>query len=187
LVLNAILLIVPLGLDTFGLAAALGMAGLPPELRRRTALVFAAFEAVMPLVGLALGAPLGHALGGVADYIAAGVVGAVGARMLLGADASEEESIAGAALLARARGAAILGLGLAISLDELAIGLAIGLLRVPVVAFVIAVGVQAFVFTQIGLRLGARLGEHLRERAERLAGGALIAVGCLLVLEQATA
>ncbi len=34
----------------------------------------ASFEAGMPLVGLALGAPLGHAIGGAADYIAIGVL-----------------------------------------------------------------------------------------------------------------
>jgi putative Mn2+ efflux pump MntP len=184
-ILTAILLIVPLGLDTLGVAAALGMAGLSPRNRLRISLVFALFEALMPLVGIALGAPLGDAIGSVADYIAAGVVAAVGVQALVSARAGQEDEL-GSALLARTRGAALIGLGISISLDEVAIGLAIGLLRVPLVGFLVAVGVQAFVFTQIGVRLGARLGERLRERAERLAGVALIGVGALLVVEHLT-
>lgn len=48
-------LIVPLALDTFALAAALGVAGLPTERRLHTSLVLAAFEAGMPIVGFLVG------------------------------------------------------------------------------------------------------------------------------------
>ena len=44
------------------------------------------------------------------------------------------------------------------------------------------IGVQAFVATQVGLRLGARLGEKVRERAEWVAGVALILVALLLLV-----
>jgi putative Mn2+ efflux pump MntP len=184
-VLSAILLIVPLGLDTFGVAAALGMAGLPARSRLRLSLVFAGFEAAMPLVGIALGAPLGNTIGGAADYIAAAVVGALGVTALVTARSGKEPEV-GNALLARTRGAALIGLGVSVSLDELAIGLAIGLLRVPLAGFLAAVAVQAFVVTQIGLRLGARLGERLRERAEYAAGLALIGIAALLIVERLT-
>jgi putative Mn2+ efflux pump MntP len=59
-----IALVLPMGLDTFGVALALGVAGLSPRLRLRLSLWFAAFEAGMPLVGAALGSPLGHACAG---------------------------------------------------------------------------------------------------------------------------
>ena len=52
-------------------------------------------------------------------------------------------------------------------LDELAIGFSAGLLRLPIPALVIAVSAQAFVVTQLGLRLGGRLGRGLpRESLE---------------------
>ena len=63
------------------------------------------------------------------------------------------------------------------SLDELAIGLAIGLLRLPILAVALLIGGQALVASQLGVRLGARLGEGLRERAEQMAGGLLITLG----------
>jgi putative Mn2+ efflux pump MntP len=72
--------VLPLGLDSFAVAAALGAAGkLTGRVRVRISVLFVVFEAGMPLIGLAVGAPLAHAVGAVADYLAAAVVIGVGA------------------------------------------------------------------------------------------------------------
>jgi putative Mn2+ efflux pump MntP len=84
-------------------------------------------------------------------------------------------------VFANARGAAILGLGLSVSLDELAIGFTIGLLRVPLVPAVVLIAIQAFVVSQLGFALGSRVAERLRENAERLAGVVLIALAAVLL------
>jgi putative Mn2+ efflux pump MntP len=68
--LKLIAVVIPLGLDTFGVALALGIAGLPVQHRTRVALLFTGFETVMPLVGVAIGAPLGDTIGNDADYLA---------------------------------------------------------------------------------------------------------------------
>ena len=78
-------------------------------------------------------------------------------------------------------GLAILDLGLSISVDELTIGLSAGLLGLSMLLTVAWIGVQAFVATQVGFRLGARLGEEFRERAEWVAGAALIVVALVLL------
>jgi putative Mn2+ efflux pump MntP len=171
-------LVIPLGLDTFGVALALGIAGLPREQRLRVSLLFAGFEATMPIVGVALGAPLGRAIGSAADYLAAALITALGVYILL-AEKDEEDRLL--SLTQRGMfGAAVLGVS--ISLDELAIGFSAGLLRLPIPALVIAVAAQAFLVTQIGIRLGGRVGEGLREGAERLAGLALIVLGVILLI-----
>jgi putative Mn2+ efflux pump MntP len=74
-----------------------------------------------------------------------------------------------------------------ISLDELAIGFSAGLLRLPIVAVVIAIASQAFIVTQIGVRLGDRAGGWMPEATERLAGLALIGLGVILLITQLTA
>jgi putative Mn2+ efflux pump MntP len=80
----------------------------------------------------------------------------------------------------------LFALGLSVSLDELAIGFTIGLLRLSLWLAVLLIGAQAFLFAQLGLRLGARLGESLRERAEQAAGLALLALAVLLAVEKLT-
>ncbi len=170
-------LVLPLGLDTFAVAAALGALGQPPERRRRIALLFSAFEVSMPLVGLALGAPLGQALGRSADYLAIVVLIGFGLYSLSGREKRQLDQIT------RMGAVGAIVLGVSISLDELAVGFTVGLLRLPVVLVVLLIGAQAFVVSQLGLRLGGRLSETLREGAERVAGVALSALGLVLLLE----
>jgi len=175
-----IALIVPLGLDTFAVAAALGALGLVPARRLRIAVMFAVFEAAMPLVGLALGAPLGRTIGSGATYVAAGILILFGLYTVL-VEEDEERLIR----LTRPTGMAAVMLGISISLDELAVGFTFGLLRLPVVLVIGLIFAQAFVVTQLGLRLGSRLSERLREGMERAAGIALAVLGLVLLLEKA--
>jgi manganese efflux pump family protein len=176
--LKLVALVIPLGLDTFGVALALGIARLPPGHWLRVSLLFAGFEAAMPLVGVALGAPLGRAIGSAADCLAAALITALGVYMLL-AEKDEGDRL----LLLTQRGVfGAVALGVSISLDELAIGFSAGLLRLPIPALVIAVAAQAFIVTQIGIWLGGRVGEELGEYAEKLAGLALIVLGVILLI-----
>src|SRR2546421_1494850 len=174
-------LVVPLGLDTFAIAAALGMAGLSPRDRTRVSVIFTAFEAGMPLVGFFAGSLAGQVVGSAADYLAIAILIGLGLFMLRPQDDDEERRLG---LLARTRGLAALGLGLSISIDELAIGFTIGLLHFPVLVILVLIGIQAFVVTQLGIRLGQRIGERIREGAERLAGLALALLGGVLLAEK---
>jgi putative Mn2+ efflux pump MntP len=106
---------------------------------------------------------------------------AFGLYTLLGAEAAEEERLARFASL---RGPAVLMLGVSVSLDELAIGFTLGLLRLPVLLVIALIAGQAFVLAQVGLRLGGRMSAWMRERAERLAGVALAGLAVALLIEK---
>ena len=179
--LRLLLFILPLGLDTFAVSAALGMQRPDKRDRLRISLVMASFEAVMPIVGLLLGRALGAMIGTAADYIAIAVLASVGVWMIVHEDDDEVEQ---ASRFVGGRGFALLAIGISISLDELAIGFTIGLLHLPLWLAVVLIGLQAFVVAQLGLRLGTRISEHARENAERLAGAALIGLAVLLGIEQ---
>jgi manganese efflux pump family protein len=176
-VLKLIALVLPLGVDSFLVAASLGVAGVSQAERRRIPFLFATFEGAMPLVGVLLGYPLGHVIGADADYLAAGLVALFGLYTLV---AREEEEAAEVEALASARGLAMIALGISISLDELAIGFSLGLLRIPLLVVCPVLAIQAFTVSLLGVRLGASVSGRFRERAERAAGLALIAVGATI-------
>jgi manganese efflux pump family protein len=175
-----IALVLPLSLDTFAVSAALGVAGLPARERWRLSLILAGFEAVMPIVGVIGGALVGRALGDLADYLAAAVLVFAGGLMLRGDDSDDET------LARRMRGVAMIGVGVSVSVDELAIGLVIGLLGLPVVLVALLIGTQALLASQLGIRIGARLGDELRERAEQVAGTLLVLLGIGLAILRVT-
>lgn len=181
-VLPVVAFLLPLGLDTFALSAALGAAGLPPRERLRAALVLTGFEAVMPVVGFLVGSGVGTLAGSFSDYAASAALAGVGAFMLWPRGESEEAERV--MVLQRARGAAIVGLGLGISLDELAIGFGGGLLRLPLLLLALLIGAQAFLAAQVGMRVGSQLGDGAREWAERAAGILLIGAGVIVLVER---
>jgi putative Mn2+ efflux pump MntP len=183
-VLKLLALVLPLGLDSFAVAAALGLLGPPRARRLKISLLFTGFEAGMPLVGLLLGAPLGRAIGSGAGDLAIGLLIALGLFTLydgLRDDGEEDRRIAE---LAEAGGPRMLLLGLSISLDELAIGFTLGLLRLPAGLVIGVIAAQTLVLTQLGLALGGRFGAPWRDGAERLAGVALTSLGVALAVEK---
>jgi manganese efflux pump family protein len=183
-VIRLLAFVLPLGLDSFAVAAALGAAR-PAGFgqRLRISAIFVLFEAGMPLIGLALGSGLARVIGDWAGYLAGAAVIGTGIWMLAGKDHGEEA----ASRLASTHGFAIVALGISISMDELAIGFTLGLVRLPVVPVIVAIAVLALVASQLGLALGAVVGEHFRERAEQVAAVTLILLGCYLIAERAFA
>jgi manganese efflux pump family protein len=123
-----------------------------------------------------------HAIGDVADYVAAAVLIAVGAWMLFMED--EDGGEVGARSFTDARGWALVAQGMSISIDELAVGFTLGLSKLPVPVVIVAIAVQAAVAAQLGLRLGAQLSERSRELAEKLAGVALAGLGVYLLVSR---
>ena len=81
--LKLLAFVLPLGLDSFAVAAAIGaMQATTVRQRLRISLVFVIFEGGMPLIGLGLGSALARGIGQVADYLAGAAVITIGAWML---------------------------------------------------------------------------------------------------------
>jgi len=73
--------------------------------------------------------------------------------------------------------------GAALSLDDFAVGLALGALAVPVVAAVVIFGVFSAVLTLLGLELGAKLGLVTGERGEVVAGILLLCLAGAMAMD----
>ncbi len=173
-------LIGSLSLDTFAVSLAVGIAPLPRSTRMRFAAVCAGAEAVMPLVGFALGS-LATRLGDFATWLGAVVVLGAGILMIregLEGEDELEEAVERAAL----GGPAMLLPALSVSMDELAVGVALGAFRLPLIPVIAAIAAQAFVASLLGLRLGSALGERIGRPAGLLAGLSLCAVAAWLAI-----
>jgi putative Mn2+ efflux pump MntP len=154
--------VIPLGFDTLAVAIALGLRRVAPL---RPAIAFAFFEAFMPVVGLILGYFIGARFVSVAaitgGVVLLGVAAYIFKEFLDDDDESESMSFS------TIRGAMLAGV--AISLDELAIGFPMGTIGVPIVETLVAIAVQAFVITFAGIAIGKKLGEAFGKRAAKIA------------------
>jgi putative Mn2+ efflux pump MntP len=137
------------------------------------------FEVAMPVAGLLLGRFAGGLIGGAADYAAIALLAGLGLWILRPGGDDEDEKLES---LGRATGIAAIGLGLSISLDELAMGISLGLLHLPVAPALVLIGLQALLASQLGLRLGSRISERSRERSEKAAGVILLLLAAFLLV-----
>ena len=174
--LAVLLVALSVGMSNFAAAIAIGVAGVDTRTRLRVGLVFGAFESGMPIVGLLIGAgaaaPLGHA----ARWVGAGLLLAVGCYALIGSLPGPRR-VRPATAPARAGLGSLLLAGLALSLDNLAVGFALGSYHASVVVGAITIGAVSVALSLVGLELGARIGSRAGEQSERLAGLLLIGVG----------
>ncbi len=183
-VIRLILFALPLSLDNFALSVVLGVTRMPLRRRWRLALTFAATEGLMPALGLLVGLPLGAAIGDASPYVAGALILVLGLWMWWqsrGDDDGEEEEAERIARAAKQTGWAVMGVALSISLDELAVGFSFGVLRLPLLPALVTLAVQALLASAAGQWIGRRLGTAAGERAERLVGPALCALGVYFI------
>jgi putative Mn2+ efflux pump MntP len=131
------------------------------------------------LIGLMLGAELAETIGESAGYVGDGVFIVLGTYLLLDRDPSEAERVR-KHISENVFG--LIGLGISISPDEFAAGFGLGLAHIPVAAGFIAI--QGLIASQVGLFVGARVGEQFRMAAGRLSSIGLILIGVYQLIEQ---
>jgi manganese efflux pump family protein len=170
--LALVLVACSLGASNFAAAIAIGVAGVDAKVRLRVGLVFGAFEAGMPIAGLALGAQLAGTIGQAGRWLAASMLIAVGLYELLSATRDREPN-----RVTAAGGAALLLGGLVLSIDNLIVGFALGSTHTSIITGALVIGLVSVGLSLIGLELGARIGARAGQRGEQLAGLMLIAIG----------
>lgn len=169
-----VLVALSLGLSNFAAAIGIGIPGTSSLTRLRVGAVFGLFETGMPIAGLALGSGLARALGGEARWVGAGLLMATGAWAVLQAVRSEAPS--GSAAGVQGTGHLLLT-GLALSIDNLAVGFALGAFHVNLLVAAVVIGAVSVALSLLGLELGSRIGATIGRRGEILGGLVLIAVG----------
>ena len=138
---------------------------------------FGGFQALMPLIGWALGVRFQQAIANVDHWIAFGLLTLIGINMLR--EARQE----GDSLDEAMGPAAMLPLAVATSIDALAVGVTFAFLQVSILPAVSFIGVTTFVLSALGVWVGSAFGARWRERAEQAGGIILILMGVKILAE----
>ena len=175
-VLALVLVALSLGLSNFAAAIGIGVTGVDVRTRARVGVVFGIFEAGMPILGLALGHSLASTLGHAAHWVGAGLLVATGAYALVQAMRAAAAGASGPPADQMQLGR-LLVTGTALSIDNLAVGFALGTYHVSLPVAAAVIGAVSVAMSLVGLELGARIGMRAGRRGELIGGLVLIGVG----------
>ncbi|MFC5371725.1 manganese efflux pump MntP family protein [Brevundimonas faecalis] len=151
----------------------------------RSGLVFGVIEAITPLIGFALGVAAAGFVEAVDHWIAFGLLGAVGAKMIWEALKREEEAEAEAVGgKAASRGLlALVATAVGTSIDAGAVGVGLALLGANIWLIAACIGFTTFALATLGLLIGKAAGARLGKVVELIGGVALIGLGLKILLE----
>lgn len=174
MILGLLLLAFALSLDNFRSAVALGT--VPFSMRRaiQIALIFGIWDGLAPLAGGLLGNLLGEAIDPIADYVGPAVMGLYGVYLLVGAlrnPAPDEVDHPWVTLF---------GMPLALSVDNLLAGTALGVLGFPPVIPAVTFGLMTVVMSFAGLCVGRVAARVIPIRSDLLSGISLVTAAIVL-------
>ncbi|MGZ5453638.1 MAG: manganese efflux pump MntP [Candidatus Aminicenantales bacterium] len=174
---------VALAMDCF--AITLGMAcsarGLTMRQAVRMGAYFGGFQLVMPVIGWLAGDRLLGIIQNFDHWVAFGLLALIGGRMIYESVEMSDEEKAGRP--DQTRGKRLLILALATSIDALAVGLSLGVVRTSILYPAAVIGVTSFVLTVVGAKLGPVVGRIFGKRAELVGGLILIGIGVKILIE----
>ncbi len=170
-----------LSADAF--AASLAKGALFPSLPIRRSLLiaasFAVLEALAPLAGWMIGNTLGPWLAAVDHWVAFGLLGFLGMRMVW------QSAQGGGTLqvLPSPGWIAVAVTALGTSVDGLAAGVTFALVMDRILPLLVTITIVTFLMVFLGLRLGHAAGSRLGRIVQRLGGLGLMAIGTKILFE----
>ncbi|MBI5479789.1 MAG: manganese efflux pump [Deltaproteobacteria bacterium] len=173
---------VALAMDAFAVAIAAGLQLRPLTSGHvfRLSFHFGLFQAVMPILGWLAGTTVQRYIAAYDHWIALALLGFIGGKLIVESRRRGEEERVSAD---PTRGWTLVALSFATSIDALAVGLSLAMLRVSIWVPSLVIGVVCAAFTVTGMLIGWRVGRAWSRRVELVGGLVLIAIGVKIVLE----
>ena len=166
------------GLSNFAGSVGIGLSGVDAKTRLRVGIAFGLFEGLMPVIGLFIGESVAGSIGNYGRYLGAGLL------VLTGAYTVWQSFRTGEVERQEERGVLdtrqLLILGIALSIDNLVVGFALGVYHVSIVLAAVMMAVVSVGLSLLGLELGSRLGSRVGEYSEMAGGAVLVMVGTAL-------
>jgi len=143
----------------------------------KVGLFFGMFQAVMPLVGWALGHSFRNMIESFDHWIAFCLLAAIGIKMLYEAfkKPGDKKTII-------TKFPTLLILSIATSIDALVIGISLAFFNTPIYLSVIVIGLFTFVFSITGYFLGHKIGKAIGKKMEIIGGVILIGIGVKVLI-----
>ena len=182
--LDLLITAIALSMDAFAVSIGKGLS--VKQLKASHCLItgayFGGFQALMPLIGWALGSQLADLITPIDHWIAFALLAFVGGKMLW--DAFHEDDEQGEeAQDARLDLKELIMLAIATSIDALAVGITFAFLGVNIVWAIAVIGVTTFVLSVVGVAVGHVFGARYEKGATIAGGIVLILIGCKILLE----
>lgn len=181
---TTLLIAVGLAMDAFAVSLGAGTSGNSRTFRTffRLSFHFGLFQALMTFLGWLAGSSIARWIENFDHWVAFGLLVFVGLRLIRSGLSSAEEH----KKEDLSRGSLLVMVSIATSIDALAVGLGLAMVRVNIIEACLVIGIVTSALSIVGLLAGGILGEKFGKRMEILGGLLLIAIGLRILIEHLT-
>jgi putative Mn2+ efflux pump MntP len=180
-ILTVFFIAVGLAMDAFAVSIASGITMEKLRIRYavKIALFFGAFQAIMPIIGFMAGLSIREFISQFDHWIAFGLLAFIGSKMIYeslfwdGDKQKMDPNDIGLLLI----------LSVATSIDALAVGISLSLLKVDIFLPAFIIGIVTFILSYLGVFIGRSVGHLFEKKIEILGGLVLIAIGIKILVE----
>lgn len=180
--LELLLIAIGLSMDAFAVSVGKGLSMRTFNIRIALilALFFGGFQALMPVIGWAIGSQFLWVIEPIDHWIAFILLGGIGSKMIWDAfhDDDSSEEMEGSIPFSE-----YVILAIATSIDALAVGISFAALKVDIAVSAATIGVITFLLSLAGVCIGNRFGMRYERGAQVFGGVVLIAIGCKILFE----
>jgi manganese efflux pump family protein len=170
-----------LAMDCFAVSLGIGAGNTARTVRPifRLSFHFGLFQGLMTVIGWLVGSTVANLIANLDHWIALGLLGWVGTRMIIQglkpADSDQPRTDP-------SRGSTLILLAVATSLDAMAVGLSMAIVKVNIWTSSLLIGVITIALSLAGLLIGNRLGIAFGKRMEIIGGLILNGIGIRILI-----
>lgn len=170
-----------LGIDAFSVALGAGAFLVKTNQRQRFRLSFhfGLFQFMMPLIGWYAGSSVASLISSIDHWVVLILLSVVGGKMIHDACSDGDDDVN----TDITKGYKLVALSVATSIDALAVGFSIALIKGDIFIPAIIIGIVAAIMTLIGMLIGEKASVRHGKKAQIFGGIVLILIGLKIVIE----
>ncbi len=150
-----------------------------PKARFRLSFHFGLFQLIMPIIGWFVGIQIAFWFASIDHWIAFVILAYIGYRMINESNENEDDDIRNNP----SKGKNLILLSVATSIDALAVGFSLAMLKIDVLLPALCIGVITGLLSLIGIYIGKYFGKKFSKYAKITGGFILIIIGIKIVVE----